>query len=401
MKKKIFIISIGYAPISTPSDKKFVLDIVQNLSSEFDITVWTLNDMDAHDDEKTIYFGKNNSYKFYNKNRIFHQSLGSKYKPHPLHSNIRNGLEINLSLLWYLMTHLRKKINECNPDIIHFTDSIGPIVSLIKIFFKDIPITITKATVRISKNPIYNLWVRLSLKKADYVFTYTKICLKQLEKIGIQKEKINLLPWGVQVSNNNLSLDKKSLIRKRYNCNTDELLVVVIPRFKSYNKHVRYFDRIISISANVHAKFVFAIKPTRYFDSYSRIENDKIFVECGPKDFYDLLSAADIAIGHNDVQEKNKITSTSLLPLTWMESMLRETPVYTNEVPGIRDLIIDNYTGVIYKTDDDLLTNLLKSNVKKNIENMKINAKNLILDKFNLDKISGLYSDVWKNFLTR
>ena len=81
--------------------------------------------------------------------------------------------------------------------------------------------------------------------------------------------------------------------------------------------------------------------------------------------------------------------------------MLRETPVYTNEVPGIRDLIIDNYTGVIYKTDDDLLTNLLESNVKKNIESMKINAKNLILDKFNLDKISGLYSDVWKNFLTR
>jgi hypothetical protein len=39
--------------------------------------------------------------------------------------------------------------------------------------------------------------------------------------------------------------------------------------------------------------------------------------------------------------------------------------------------------------------------VKKNIESMKINAKNLILDKFNLDKISGLYSDVWKNFLTR
>ena len=49
MKKKIFVISIGYVTIPTPSDKKFVLDIVQNLSSEFDITVWSLNDMnDSH-----------------------------------------------------------------------------------------------------------------------------------------------------------------------------------------------------------------------------------------------------------------------------------------------------------------------------------------------------------------
>ena len=398
MKKKIFVISVGYVPIPTPSDKKFVLDIVQNLSSEFDITVWSLNDMDDCNNEKTIYCGKNNSYKFYNKNRIFHQSLGLKYKPHPLHSNIRNGLEINLSLLWYLMTHLRTKINECNPDIIHLTDSIGPITSLIKIFYKDIPITITKPTVRISKNPIYNLWLRLSLKKADCVFTFTNACLKQLEKIGIQKGKINVLPWGVKVSNNNLSPDKKLLIRKRYNCNKDELLIVVIPRVNE-SDILKYFDRIKSISVKAHAKFVFAIRPTRYIDSFSKIENDKVFIESGPKDFYDLLSAADISIAHTE--EKKNTIITSLLPLTWMESMLRETPVFTNEAPGVRDLIIDNYTGVIYKTDDDLVSKLLESDVKKNIKNMKINARNLILDKFNLDKISSLYSNIWKNFSAR
>ena len=398
MKKKIFVISIGYVTIPTPSDKKFVLDIVQNLSSEFDITVWSLNDMNDSHNEKTIYCGKNNSYKFYNKNRIFHQSLGSKYMPHPLHSAIRNGLEINLSLLWYLMTHLRTKINECNPDIIHLTDSIGPIASLIKIFYKNIPITITKPTVRISKNPIYNLWVRLSLKKAECIFTFTNLCTKQLEKIGIKKNKINTIPWGVQVSANNLPIDKELLIRKRYNCNKDELLIIVIPRVSRGDLY-KYINRVKSISVKVHAKFVFAIKPTLYIDSFSKIGNDKVFIECGPKDFYNLLSASDISIVHTSGQKN--IISSSLLPLTWMESMLRETPVFTNEAPGIRDLIIDNYTGVIYKTDEDLVSKLLESDVKKNIKNMKINARNLILDKFNLDKISGLYSDIWKNFSDR
>ena len=390
---------MGYVPTPTPTDKKFVLDIVQNLSNEFDITVWSLNDMDDCNNGKTIYCEKNTSYMFYNKNRIFHQSLGSKYKPHPLHSYIRNGLEINLSLLWYLMTHLRNKINECNPDIIHLTDSIGPIASLIKIFYKNIPITITKPTVRISKNLIYNLWVRLSLKKADCVFTFTDASLKQLEKIGIQKKKINLLPWGILVSTNNLSVDKELLIRKRYNCNKDELLIVVIPREADETNVYKYIERIKNISVKAHAKFVFAIKPTIYFDSFSKIVNDKVFIESGPKDFYDLLSAADISISHT--REKKDIISSTLLPLTWMESMLRETPVFTNEAPGVEDLIIDNYTGVIYKTDDDLVSKLLDSDVKKNIKNMKINARNLILDKFNLDKISSLYSSNWKHFSDR
>ena len=399
MKKKIFVISVGYVPTPTPTDKKFVLDIVQNLSNEFDITVWALNDMDVCNNGKTIYCEKNTSYILYNKNRIFHQSLGSKYKPHPLHSNIRNGLEINLSLLWYLMTHLRKKINECNPDIIHLTDSIGPIASLIKIFYKNIPITITKPTVRISKNLIYNLWVRLSLKKADCVFTFTDASLKQLEKIGIQKKKINLLPWGIQVSTKNLSVEKELLIRKRYNCNKDELLIVVIPRVADETNVYKYIDHIKNVSVKANAKFVFAIKPTVYFDSFSKIVNDKVFIESGPKDFYDLLSAADISISHT--RKPKDIISSSLLPLAWMESMLRETPVFTNEAPGVEDLIINNYTGIIYKTGDDLVSKLLDSDMKKNIKNMKINARNLILDKFNFDKISSLYSSNWKHFSDR
>jgi len=394
MKKKIFIISVGYVCTPTPSDKKFVLDIVQDLASEFDITVWSLNDMNSCKNGKTAYCGKNNSYKFYNRNRIFHNSLGLKYKPHPLHSNIRNGLEINLSLLWYLVTHLRAKINECNPDIIHLSDSIGPITSLIKILYKDIPVTITKPTVRISVNPVYNLWVRLSLKKTDCIFTFTRCSLRQLEKIGIQKEKINVLPWGVPVSPNNLSINKEILIRKRYNCSKDELLIVLIPRVAVSDLYA-YINHIKKISATVRAKFVFAIRPTRYVDSFSKIGNDKVFIESGPDDFYDLLSAADVSIAHTD--EQKNIISSSLLPLTWMESMLRETPVFTNKAPGIEDLIIDNHTGVAYKTDDDLISGLLANN----INNMKINARKLILDKFTLSKISSMYSNIWKNILTR
>ena len=52
--KKIFIISIGYVPVSTPSDKQFVLDVVEDLSNYFEVTVWTLNDIDETKNGKLI-----------------------------------------------------------------------------------------------------------------------------------------------------------------------------------------------------------------------------------------------------------------------------------------------------------------------------------------------------------
>ncbi len=396
-KIKVLFISIGYVPEVTPSDKKFVLDIVHDLSDKLDITVWSLNDKKPINKGMIIYCGKNTSYRYYSKNRIFHKHLGLKYKPHPLHSSIRNGLEINASLLWYLVTHIRSIVRVNNPDIIHLSDSIGPVTSVIKKIFNNIPVTITKPTVRLNKGLIYDLWVRLSLKSADGIFTFTKCASNRLKGMGVTENKVFVLPWGVFPKVKNLSNEEIYLIKKRYSCKNNEPLVVLIPRAIGKELY-EYINDIKRISVLVPAKFVFAIRPTRYLESFSDIGNENVVVESGPSDFYNLLSVADIAIASNT--SNVGMGSSSLLPLAWMESMLRETPIFTNSAPGIEELVINGCNGIIYKNEEDLSAQLLKF-IGKDIEHMKKNAKESICEKFNIKVISRKYSNYWSVILQR
>ena len=395
MKKKLLVISIGYVATPTPSDKKFVLDIVENLSDALDISVWTLNDTVANRCGEEVGHGNNGSYKLYNRNRLFHKPLGSTYKPHPTHSSIRNGLEINLSLLWYLFTHLRKTIKECKPDVIHLSDSLGPVAGLIKFFYKKIPMTITKPTVRVDGGLIYKAWIWLSLVNADVIFTFTKSAASQLQKVGLKGEKISVIPWGVQIPDEiNLAASNK-LIRKRYNCDNNDLLVILIPRMIG-EELLEYILHIKEITKKIKATFVFAIRPTRYEDSFSNAGNDKVIIECGPKDFYDLLFEADVAIA--EVGSKVGVESTSLLPLAWMESMVRQTPVLTNEGPGVDELLVDSLNGGTYKDDLELIEKISEMSQDNGLS-MKVSARSSILEKFTINKIATEYFKIWGKLL--
>ena len=398
--KKIFIISIGYVPVSTPSDKQFVLDVVEDLSNYFEVTVWTLNDIDETKNGKLIKCPSNNGYKIYNRNRVFHTSLGMQYKPHPIHSSIRNGIEVNLSFIWYLATHLRKTISECKPDIIHISDSIGPVVWLIKLLYKDIPITITKPTVRLSSSVIYNIWIWLSLKKADAIFTFTKSAFLQLKNIGLNSSEILVIPWGVRIAKDQHPQINTALIRKRYKCADDELLIVLLPRVIG-DELVTYIKCFKEKFNHFNARFVFAIRPTRYLDSLSNLGSDNFIIESGPDDFYDVLTSADLAIA--DVGSQKGILSSSLLPLAWMESMLRRTPVFTNDAPGVEELILNNHNGLIYKDDDDLIQKLnmvvLGREAGIDIVDMGKNGRRNILERFNTKIITEEYKKIWKIIL--
>ena len=197
MKKKfkVFFLSVGFVPEITPSDKKFVFDIVNDLSNKLDIIIWTLNDKPTTKG-KVVLTNNNSTYRYYNNNRVFHNDLGNSYKPHPNHSIIRNGLEINLSLLWYLFTNIRKLINLHKPDIIHLTDSFGPAAIILKSLFKDIRVTINKPTIRLNGSLAYNMWVKAGLKNSDGIFTYTSAALKTIEKLGIKKKKYTIITMG-------------------------------------------------------------------------------------------------------------------------------------------------------------------------------------------------------------
>jgi hypothetical protein len=395
MKKKfkVFFLSVGFVPEITPSDKKFVFDIVNDLSDKLDIIIWTLNDKPTTKG-KVILTNNNSTYRYYNNNRVLHNDLGNSYKPHPNHSIIRNGLEINLSLLWYLFTNIRKLIKLHKPDIIHLTDSFGPAAIILKSLFKDIRVTINKPTIRLNGSLAYNMWVKAGLKNSDGIFTYTSAALKTIEKLGIKKKNIQLLPWGINHKFKKPTNKELNLIRRRYGCKNSELLIVVLPRVNG-DELIKYINFITKISISIKAKFVFAIRPTRYLKKFSKLNTKKVIIESGPKDFFNLLSASNLAIGENDT-----IKSSSLLPLAWMDAMLRETPIFTNKVPGIEELVTHKFNGMIFKDKKDLKKILTNIDTDK-IKYLKKNTKKKIINRFNINSICKSYYKYWESILDK
>lgn len=390
-KIKVLFLSVGFVPEVTPSDKKFVLDIINNLSKKLDIVIWSLNDKPSTKN-KIIRINKKFRYNYYSDNRILHKNTGKLYKPHKDHSMIRSGLEINLSLIWYLYTNIRYIIKTHKPDLIHLTDSFGPAASILKKLFKNLPVTVNKPTMRLNGSFFYNLWVKKSLKVSDSIFTYTEPASKKISRLGIDNKKIKILPWGINTKYKKPKNKNVSLIRKRYNCYKSEPLIVILPRSNG-KKLLDYVKFIEQISYFVNAKFIFAIRPTRYLKEFSKFNSKKVKVVSGPKDFYNLLSAADLAICEYD---NNK--STSLLPLACMEAMLRNTPILTNNVPGINELVLDKFNGLIFKDKKDLKKILI--NIKANrIKILKNNSKKIIENKFNINLICETYYKHWNHII--
>jgi len=161
---------------------------------------------------------------------------------------------------------------------------------------------------------------------------------------------------------------------------------------------MEYIKFVKDISVSVNAKFVFAIRPTRYLKKFSKLETKKVIIESGPKDFFNLLSAADFAIGENF--EEDQAETTSLLPLAWMDAMLRETPILTNKVSGIEELVKDKFNGMIFKDNNDLKKLLNRNNINS-FKNLKNNSKKTIQKKFNVNKISDKYYKFWKAIIDK
>ena len=183
-KKRVLIISIGFVLDSNPSDKQFVSDLIRNISSDFEIAVWSLND--AYPVRKKVRIGEQELL-YENVNRVFHKSLfddeKGMYCPHARHTNLRNFFEINISIIWYLFTKIRKLLKKYKPDVVHLTDSIGPSTIILKYLLNEIPLTITKPTVRLDGHYlrfIYKVYTKFSLKTANKIITFTNAASEQL-----------------------------------------------------------------------------------------------------------------------------------------------------------------------------------------------------------------------------
>jgi glycosyltransferase involved in cell wall biosynthesis len=400
-KIRILLLSVGYVSSKTPSDKQFINDLIEFMPRNIEIAIWSLNDAE---ESCSKYEVGNRAIVYKNRNRIFHKPLfedtAESYRPHPTHSNIRNSVEINLSLLWYSISELKKFVELYKPDVLHFTDSVGPIVCLIKCIFFDIPITITKPTVRVStnrSNRFYKYYIRKSLESADEIFTFTTSAAIEIITTGIHKDKLNVIPWGIKTQGCKISENSNTSIRLRYGCKNEDLLIVVSDR-AVVNEIDQTFQLLKSLSSKNKIRFVVAIRPTLFKNKFKCFSCDNVIVENGPDDFYDLLNAADALFSP---VSKIELERSSLLPLTWIESMYRKTPVITEYCPGVNNLIKDRKTGFLYETVENIEAIINSLSNKEYLEHCKNEARKEIIERYSVEVLAQNYADMWNKVINK
>lgn len=389
----VAIMSIGYVRQKTPSDKAFVNALIHFLPKHTEISVCSLNDAIPEEGFRVV---EKKRIRYKNVNRLYHEPIFEDttgcYRPHCEHSNLRNAVEINLSLLWHGLFSLRKFLSDVKPDIIHLTDSFGPAGLLLKLVSPGVPVSITKPTMRLlssRSNVFYKLYVWSSLYWADQIITFTKASAEQIALLGISRENIAVVPWGVDIKASNSGTHEIEKVRKRYDCRVDQVLVVITDRFISRAEQ-QFFDKCAKLP---NFRFVWAVRPTRYKESLQEFSRVNVFVENGPKDYGDLLAAADLVVSPS---ESEAATSTSLLPLAWIEALSRGTPVLTVGHPGAADLVNEGVNGFLAKNDDEIFDKLGSLSDRSTLFKMRPACRRVIETKFSMEVISREYGHIWQ-----
>ncbi len=393
---RILFVAISYAPVVLPSDKQFLNDLIAALPEIFVPSVWTLTE--APPGYEVAQIGKK-SVPVMSRCRLGHQPIsehGETLKPHPSHNQVRQKSEIALSTIWESRRSLQKIIRMEQPQIIHFDCDIGPILGILKNYFPTVLFTCSKPSVRISNSTKWAYYRRMlsyTYRSADKVIAYTDGCQKTLRLAGVPESKVMTIPWGIKKPTP-LSPARATDIRQRYGCNHNDLLVVVLPR--GGTRFTMDMIQIIKSWDNtIPAKFVFAIRPTRYSPDYDDLSDGNIIVENGPSDFYELLAAADVAFA-----PQGKQIMTTLPPLAWLEAMVRGLPLITMVNPGVEELVIDGHTGFLYNQPTETEEFLRRLGDEKFRARLSHNAQKLVATYYNIDGIATRYVGMWQALLS-
>jgi len=91
------------------------------------------------------------------------------------------------------------------------------------------------------------------------------------------------------------------------------------------------------------------------------------------------------------------------IPRCLMEALAAEVPVVASDIPGCRDLITTNETGLLFSQDspDDLAQKIIKVGADKTMQmKFKQNGRQLIMEKFSAARMAEQYAHLYYNMVT-
>ncbi len=377
----LLILSVEYHHQDLNSDKQFIRDLVEQFALRRRVVVLSISGCTPYDVD---YRDSGSNSRIVNINRLFHKPsshFSDPLKPHCRHSSARNLVELYSTIRKNRRT-IERLVRSEGIGVIHVTDQVGPIVSMLRRMERDLTLTIAKPTARLFSRSLrgaaYGQLVRLNYSRWDAVVPYTSACARQLKDWGVRTPS-RVIHWGV-----------KEPTKIETNIETPpEKYFVVTDREITSSDPVGLVALVTSLSKAIDMPAILPIRRSRYSDELAQLSNPHVTVESSDDAYYAKLGNAEFLFCPNSSHRE-----TSLIPLVWLEAMQRRVPVVTKDCPGASEAITSLENGLLYNDPKSLIDQGIHELLDRRNEISK-RCESTVATKFRVADLANQYQECW------
>lgn len=395
---RLVLIGVGFFPWIVAGDKNFFTRLIPLLASRCEsIDVFSVNDREGseniminscpvtyHSTPRPLHLG--------NRGRFFAGS-GILMDYQHKHSPPQEIAELLLTtMLW--LPRLRRLVRERKIDVVHFMDNMGPSMPLIKRTLNDVMVT-HSAMAYAPRGRFYDKYLRFCMSKLDKIIPYSQAYASKLLQLGISAQKIEVIRWGVQISKDELSKEKKAIIRKEYGVPPNGRLILWTGFIQQIQEAdflaaVEVAKKVVAVRPN--CRFIFAFKPRSFRPEYKHLECEGILIETNIEHFSELLETADYL--YSPLLRTDVIVAP---PLTWLEAMSKGTPVISTAAGGVDEVVIHGKTGFVAQSFENLPETLIRAADFDDLQGMSNACRNFIAEKCDINDVAERYLRMWES----
>lgn len=243
------------------------------------------------------------------------------------------------------------------PHIVHTRTAKAGFLGRLAAFLAGVPIIIHTTHglpfypgQNIVKYNFYKSLEKFSAKISDIVFSQNKEDLQRLVEEKIT-ENIKTAYEGngvdIKMIREYITEEKKQKIRKEFNLEDKELMVVSVSRLEPVKRLDKLLEVMSKIKTNIKWKCLIVgrgplLEEIKKLSHKFKLEN-KVYFTGWRDDTWDIINAADIVVLTSDKEG---------IPRSIMEAMALGKPVVATNVLGTRELVRDGQTGILKDVND-------------------------------------------------
>jgi glycosyltransferase involved in cell wall biosynthesis len=311
--------------------------------------------------------------------------------------NIKEGIFVKIQFLSFIIFNAYNSQKLRDMDVIHVQWPIpNGLGALFLKIFNNIPFinTIHGEEVYLSKRYHTTFALKILVRNSFKTITNSSQTLKVSLKNGLKKDKLEIIPFGVDTN-----------IFRPYNGLKDETMFQILSigyliERKGFEYLIKSIKEVLKIQDNVKLKIV----GTGPLENQIRTQikelklerNIEIIGNVSDEELLNLYNSSDIFVLPSVVDSQG---NTEGLGVVLLEAMACKIPVIASNIGGIPDIVHDKVNGILVPQKDVLeLSNAINELIKHEEyrKSLALNGYEMVKGHFSWEQIAKDYIEIYK-----